>query len=276
MGALQKTLFVSGPAQPGNGSREPSLVRVIGGFLTTLLFAAPCLLLGRLTTELGYTPLRVAASTIGGIIFMVVAGALVEWLVHRYVLHRPSRISALQLVYHIHHRAHHWVHFPPHNYVQSGAIEYPSLLSAESYAICGTTPARVMTVTAYAVFYSSFAVPILAAGWLLTTDPWFTATSVATAATLVFLLIRVHDAIHFPGVSHLEKFRWFRFLDHHHYIHHIDNRANTNFLLPLGDFLMGTLRLELDAREKAQWPSYEEARKLPAKAQRKADLMQSV
>jgi sterol desaturase/sphingolipid hydroxylase (fatty acid hydroxylase superfamily) len=133
-----------------------------------------------------------------------------------------------------------------------------------------------MTVTAYAVFYSSFAVPILAAGWLLTSNPLFTATSVATAATLVFLLIRVHDAIHFPGVSHLEKFRWFRFLDHHHYIHHIDNRANTNFLLPLGDFLMGTLRLELDAHEKAQWPSYEEARKLPAKAQRKADLMQSV
>jgi hypothetical protein len=113
-----------------------------------------------------------------------------------------------------------------------------------------------MTVTAYAVFYSSFAVPILAAGWLLTSNPWFTATSVATAATLVFLLIRVHDAIHFPGVSHLEKFRWFRFLDHHHYIHHIDNRANTNFLLPLGDFLMGTLRLELDARERAQFPSY--------------------
>jgi hypothetical protein len=36
----------------------------------------------------------------------------------------------------------------------------------------------------------------------LTSNPWFTATSVATAATLVFLLIRVHDAIHFPGVSH--------------------------------------------------------------------------
>ena len=269
MGAFQKTLLISSPAQADNGARKPGLVRVIGCILTTLLFVAPCLLLSRRTAELGWTPLQVAASVIGGIIFMVIAGALVEWLVHRYILHRPSRISALQLVYHTHHRAHHWVHFPPNAYVQSGAIEYPSLLSAESYAICGTTPARVLTVTIYAVFYSSFAVPILIAGWLLTSNPWFTATSVATAATLVFLLIGVHDAIHFPGVSRLEKFRWFRFLDHHHYIHHIDNRANTNFLLPLGDLLMGTLRLELNAREKVQWPSYKEARELPAKAQRK-------
>jgi hypothetical protein len=276
MRILQKTLFIRGPAQSGNGSRGPRLARVIGGMLTTLLFAAPCLLIGRWTAEPGYTPLQIAASTIGGIVFMVVAGALVEWLVHQYILHRPSRISALQFVYHIHHRAHHWVHFPPHDYVQSGAIEYPSLLSAKSYPVCGTTQARVLTVTAYALFYSSFAVPILTTGWLLTSNPWFIATSTVTAATLVFLLIRVHDAIHFPGVSHLEKFRWFRFLDHHHYIHHIDNRANTNFLLPLGDFLMGTLRLELNAREKAQWPSYEEARKLPTKAQRKADLMQPV
>ena len=76
----------------------------------------------------------------------------------------------------------------------------------------------------------------------------------------ISLFVRVHDAVHHPGVSCLERFRWFRFLDRHHYIHHVDNRANTNFLLPLCDLLMGVLRRELSERELAQWPSYEEAR----------------
>jgi hypothetical protein len=78
---------------------------------------------------------------------------------------------------------------------------------------------------------------------------------------LIALFIRVHDAVHYPGTSRLERFAWFWFLDHHHYIHHIDNRANTNFLLPLGDLLMGTLRLELTAAELERWPSYAEARR---------------
>jgi hypothetical protein len=57
-----------------------------------------------------------------------------------------------------------------------------------------------------------------------------------------------------------KRFNWFWFFDHHYYIHHIDNDANTNFLLLLGDLLMGTLRLELTAEEQAKWPSYAEAR----------------
>ena len=61
-------------------------------------------------------------------------------------------------------------------------------------------------------------------------------------------------------MSQLEYFRWFWFLDHHHYIHHIDNDANNNFLLPLCDLLMGTLRLELTKEESAKWPSYNNAR----------------
>lgn len=245
---------------------EPSLLRVLGGVFTNVLIATPFLLLGHWTAEIGLAPLRIAVSVIGGIVFMIVTGALGEWLVHRYLMHRPTRIPLLRLVYHLHHHAHHWVHFPPNCYVQSGTVEYPSLLSVEPYALCGTAPARVLTVMAYAIFYSSFAVPILVAAWLLTSNTWFTGASVATAAILVFLFIRVHDAIHFPGVSHLERFRWFWFLDHHHYIHHIDNRANTNFLLPLGDILMGTLRLELNDAEIGRWPTYEEARRLPAKA----------
>jgi hypothetical protein len=83
---------------------------------------------------------------------------------------------------------------------------------------------------------------------------------VVSAAVFIYLFIRVHDAVHNPGLSWLEGFNWFWFLDRHHYIHHIDNDANTNFLLPLGDLLMGTLRLELTVEEQEKWPHYTQAR----------------
>lgn len=268
-------LSVFGSAHFKNGHREPSLWRVMRGIVTILLMTVPCLLLGYWATEISSAPLRVATSVIGGIVCMVITGALGEWLVHRYLMHRPSRIPVLQLAYQLHHRAHHWGHFPPTCYVQSGTVEYPSLFSSESFALCGTVPARLLTITAYAVFYSVFAIPSLAVGWFLTSNIWFTAALAATAATLVFLFIRVHDAIHFPSVSRLERFRWFWFLDHHHYVHHIDNTANTNFLLPLGDLVMGTLRLELNEAERSRWPTYEEARRLPGKARVETDLMSS-
>jgi hypothetical protein len=34
-------------------------------------------------------------------------------------------------------------------------------------------------------------------------------------------------------------------LRRHHYIHHVDTEANANFLVPLADWAMGTLRLSL-------------------------------
>ena len=47
----------------------------------------------------------------------------------------------------------------------------------------------------------------------------------------------------------METQAWFRFLDEHHYIHHVDTEANVNFLLPLADWLFGTLRRTLTNEE---------------------------
>jgi sterol desaturase/sphingolipid hydroxylase (fatty acid hydroxylase superfamily) len=111
-------------------------------------------------------------------------------------------------------------------------------------------------------FYSAFGAILAVVPSLVFTDnPLF--TSVVSVVTMVeiFLFVRVHDAVHHPGLSRLERFRWFRFLDRHHYIHHVDNKANTNFLLPLCDLLMGVLRRELSPRELTVWPPYEQARR---------------
>ncbi len=50
-----------------------------------------------------------------------------------------------------------------------------------------------------------------------------------------------------------------RFLKHHHYIHHIDNESDVNFLLPLCDLHFGALRTRFGPREIENWGTFEEA-----------------
>ena len=69
---------------------------------------------------------------------------------------------------------------------------------------------------------------------------------------------RVLDALQVgPVVAVLQRLPGFPFLARHHYLHHLDTEANANFLLPLADWLFGTLRLPDPgadlSRRGAQW-----------------------
>ena len=96
--------------------------------------------------------------------------------------------------------------------------------------------------------------------WLLTRNPLFTASAIATGMVVSYFFIRVHDVIHYPAGRFMERLRWFQFLDRHHYI---DTRANINFLLPPCDLLFGTLKLEVTEQELRLWPTFEVAKRLP-------------
>jgi len=47
---------------------------------------------------------------------MLVFGSLVEWLVHRYLMHR--RVPPVGVAYDLRHRAHHWLHYRPDAYLK--------------------------------------------------------------------------------------------------------------------------------------------------------------
>jgi hypothetical protein len=214
----------------------------------------------RVADELS-TPTGLIVSIGGGVVSALLIGSLGEWLVHRYLMHRRAGIRPFHLAYDLHHRAHHWIQYPPDEYVHDDCVQRVPA-SPKLNRVCTTRVGRVLTVALHVAFYSFFAV-VLAIGpsFLLTRNPLFALVISVVTAIEIFLFVRVHDAVHHPGLSRLERFGWFRFLDRHHYIHHIDNRANTNFLLPLCDLLMGTLRRELSNPELALWPSYDQARR---------------
>ena len=240
-------------------STKPSFLRIFTVLTGVIVVNVPIFLVASSIANQSSTNV-IVFSSLSGVISAFLIATIVEWSVHRYAMHKGNRLPLIRIATELPHMAHHWVHVPPDRYLHSGHINRPSVFAANKTKLCQTTLTRVLTTASHAAFYSLITAPIILFAWLATANIWFTAFMATAAAVFIYLFIRIHDAVHHPGMSRLEYFRWFWFLDHHHYIHHIDNDANTNFLLPLGDLLMGTLRLELTKVESAKWPSYGEAR----------------
>jgi hypothetical protein len=206
------------------------------------------------------------APVLAALLSALVLGAIGEWLVHRFLMHRPWRPRILRVIYDLHHRGHHYVHFTPARYVHDGPINYVPVWPPQPEVLCHTDGGRFLSMAAQFVFYGVVALVAVVLPTLLAARslPYAAMFVLATAAELT-LFVRLHDAVHYPGQSRLERLpglsRVFERLDRHHYLHHIDPQANTNFLLPLGDWLFGTLRRRPTAWEAARFPSYEQARR---------------
>jgi hypothetical protein len=241
-------------------SREPSLVRIATVISAFVLATAGIFVAAHSVVDELLTPMGLFVSLGGGALAALLIGSPGEWLVHRYIMHRRVGPPPLSLAYDLHHRAHHWIQYPPNEYLHEDRVQRVPV-GFDLNRVCLTGMGRALTVALHVAFYSTFGVILaLVPSFFFTRNPLFTLSVGVVTAIEIFLFVRVHDAVHHPGLSRLERFGWFRFLDRHHYIHHIDNKANTNFLLPLCDLLMGVLRRDLTPRELARWPSYGEAR----------------
>jgi hypothetical protein len=242
---------------------EPGALRVLLVLGGTLAVVAAAFRGARALGAAQATALTLLASVALALAVCLLIGSIVEWMVHRWLMHRPTRLPGLRLAYDHHHRAHHWINFPPDQYIQAGPVQYVPLWRGRLDQVATSRVAWTLTVASHFAFYGVFALlSAVLPAWWWTGNVVFAATVSVTAVVLLVLFIRVHDAMHYPGLSPLlERLAFFRWLDHHHYIHHIDTGANTNFLLPLGDLLLGTWRRELTADELRRWPSYEEARR---------------
>jgi hypothetical protein len=238
------------------------LRRGIGGLLM-LLVVLTMLVLGANTKPSRSG--RIFAIAEGAAFAFVTASAL-EWLVHRHLYHR-AHARWLRPVYLVHHRGHHADHFPTWRYVAGGKPRRFNL-----FKIQGQVPVTVQDpllssavgsvhVLAYAVIgLISMVMP----GWILTQSLWFTGAVIAVLMVVSPLFVVVHDAMHFQGLHPwIVRRSWFEWLNHHHFIHHVDTDSNVNFLLPLGDMVLGTLRTRLREQELTRHGSFEAAKGVP-------------
>jgi hypothetical protein len=66
----------------------------------------------------------------------------------------------------------------------------------------------------------------------------------ATLSVVTYLLAYegIHYVFHVPKDRFFERHAWFRWLKHHHWIHHRQQFRNMNVVLPLADFVLRTRR----------------------------------
>jgi hypothetical protein len=217
-----------------------------------------------LVRQLPQAPPGILAAGLLGAVALPIAASPLEWLVHRYVYHRRL-IPFLRRIYVIHHQGHHHALFPTWRYVTNGPVRRHPILASSHCALHTSFGRNFMIKLCHFTFYmmiGGFCVWL--PGWLLTGNVAFLLGLIVASAVVSDLFVRVHDAIHYPGQHpFIQGQFWFRFLEDHHYIHHVDTEANVNFLLPLADWLFGTIRRSLTADELSRHGTLAEAKAHP-------------
>jgi hypothetical protein len=233
--------------------------RLLAGTGAVVVVAAGVVSLVRLRPD---GAVGAALAVLAGIALIPLVGSPIEWFVHRFVYHQPV-LAPLAAIFRVH-TAHHFAFFPTWRYTTSGPARRLSI-RMRTPDVHQSAPRNAGVRLAHVSWYLAFGVVLVwAPAWLATGDAWFLAGLVVGSVIVSNLFVVVHDTIHRPGSHRLvEAQPWFAFLDNHHYVHHVDLGANLNFLLPLGDWLFGTLRTTLTAEELARHGSLADAKARP-------------
>ncbi len=246
---------------PANGKSGINRLRVA---VVAPLMVAACATLVAVVRPLSDSLLSDALAVALGLVLSVVAASLLEWLIHGYVYHRRI-VPFLGRIFRIHHHGHHFAMFLTWRYVTHGTPRRHPILDNSIERLHPHGWRNVLTKLAHFAFYMvAVFVCVWLPVWLATGNLVFLATIIVCNVVFADLFVRVHDAIHYPEHHRwMGSLGWFHFLDRHHYIHHVDTEANVNFLLPLADWLLGTMRRTLTADELAHHGSLEEAKSQP-------------
>jgi hypothetical protein len=244
-----------------NRRRRLALWRIA---LMSCLMLGMCSLLILLVRTLPLKPAAIVLAILAGIVYTLVAASLLEWSVHRYVYHRKW-LPLARPIFEIHQRGHHHIIFPTWRYVTNAPVRrHPILPAGVAHLHPAGWRSHLIKISHFCFYMTFGLVLVWPPAWVLTQNVAFLAGILVTSVIVSDLFVRVHDAIHYPGIYRfIEGQPWFHFLDVHHYIHHVDTEANVNFLLPLADWLFGTMRRVLTEEELAKHGTLEEAKACP-------------
>ena len=209
------------------------------------------------------TSLYFVTSILSGIAITVIGLSLQEWTVHRYLYHRHHKNFLMKHIYTIHHIGHHSVIFPPGRYVTNGKVKRHSIFENDVTKLGASKFSNILTRLSHSGSYTLLScLTIIGPCWLITKNIFLFISTLISTIIICHIVVTVHDAIHYP-TQHpsIQNQKWFKFLDNHHLIHHIDTEKNVNFLLPICDFLFGTIRFSLSGNEINKFGTLEIAKK---------------
>ena len=230
---------------------------------TILLLTISSLLLSTIITK--NTSFHIGTSILAGIAITVIGLSLQEWSVHRYLYHRRHKNVLMKHIYTIHHIGHHSVIFPPERYVTNGLVKRHPIFESNIKKLGDSQTSNLFTRLSHSGSYILLTcMTIIGPCWLITQNIILLLSTIISTIIICHVVVTVHDAIHYPSQHpYIQNQKWFKFLDNHHLIHHIDTEKNVNFLLPICDFLFDTIRLSLSAGEINTYGTLDLAKKNP-------------
>ncbi len=167
------------------------------------------------------------------IVSLFILNSFVEWIIHRYVMHRLFWL----IPYGYAHTTSHHAKFGPDSYTLTGnddgrrkhiLFTWREYIIVPLACLAGYAPIELLTGK-----------PILA-GVLLS----------AFAGLQMFNSL--HWRFHAPSETRFQRTRFFKFLAAHHRLHHEDMNSNFNvYFLPLADWFFRTLKTEPKEAKKA-------------------------
>ncbi len=168
--------------------------------------------------------------------FGVPYGSFFEWAFHRYVMHRTLSTP--------------WGEFK-YPFEAHAIVHHRTFYADETYHLKDRKDIATIPMewwNGIALFVLAMP-PFLLAGfalWIcgLTVSGWTVwGTGAVILATYYGIYEYVHWCMHWPKGRRIENTAWFRWFNARHILHHRWPKKNFNVVLPLGDWMFGTLMM---------------------------------
>jgi hypothetical protein len=168
---------------------------------------------------------------VGAFLIGIVQASFFEWTFHRYWLHRPWLPKDVFT-------AHTLVHHQLCKFDDTFHVTEPEQHEAIHFQWWGGPFLILLNI-----------IPWGAGLWLISRWIQIPAVGILICVTAAYVVYYAgyegfHYLMHKPSGSFIERRAFFRFLERHHRIHHVHMDRNLNVLLPIADFVFGTLVLE--------------------------------
>lgn len=167
---------------------------------------------------------------LAGIAVGIVFGSFFEWTLHKYVMHRP--VGKFRYAFHAHAVVHHQVFKADQTYHLQNEQDKMTIPMAwwngPVLVMIGAIPFAVLS--------------LLIGQW------GFVLGGVIAFAGYYGIYEYIHWCMHLPKARRVEKPWWFRKLNGHHLLHHRYMHKNFNVVLPLADYILGTLMVRAKTR----------------------------
>jgi len=153
---------------------------------------------------------------------------LVEYLVHRYLDHRPFKLFGWHprlfvYLYESHSLTHHELYTSGESYIYNGKVEPMDWIDVPLFVWSHVSVAPVYIMVGSLL------------GW-----PCLLASFVYITFHELVLYSMIHYAMHNPRGSIWERLFFIRHLNLHHWLHHRHQHKNYAFTYPIFDYLFGT------------------------------------